>query len=142
MTVLAAALLVVSAATAQAQQKLPPGYTLKPSLTYKNAAQDPDGLWSADDLEPFGLPPHHPDIYTARISTPAGDWLLSQITSDCSLQSDCPFQLAFKRSNGSQVSVASGVLGRGGTAVLSLDYTKIFTETYAGIETAPVEMPK
>jgi len=124
------------------QQKLPPGYSLKPTLAYQNVAQDPDGIWTPDDLEPFGLPPHHPDIYTARISTPAGEWLLSQITSGCSMQSDCPFQLALKRPDGSKAIVAGGVLGRGGTASLSLDYSKVFTETFAGIETAPVEVRK
>jgi hypothetical protein len=142
MTVLAAALLVVSATSAQAQQKLPPGYTLKPSLTYKNVSKDPDGIWSEGDLQLQGDPERYPDIYTARVSTPTGEWFLSQVTSGCSLQSECPFQLVLKRPNGTKTPVADGMLLEGGTAVLSADYSKIFTETYTGIETAPVEMPK
>lgn len=124
------------------QQKLPPGYTFKPELTYKNASQDPDGIWEPSDLEPVGIPREYPDIYTARVTTPAGEWTLSQITSGCSLQSECPFQLTLKRSGGSKVAVADGMLLRGGTAVLSADYSKIFAETYTGIETNPVQVSK
>jgi hypothetical protein len=137
------ALAVASAVPALAQQqKLPPGYTLKPTLTYKNAAQDPDGIWSADDLVPVGRPARHPDIATARVSTPAGEWILSQVLGGCSMQSDCPFQLILKKSNGSSAKVAGGVLADGGTAVLSADYSKVFTETYSGIETNAVEVRK
>ncbi|EIM26527.1 hypothetical protein [Microvirga lotononidis] len=124
------------------QQKLPPGYTLNPTLMYKNVAQDPDGIWSANDLVPVGSPAQHPDIAIARVSTPAGEWILSQILGGCSMQSDCPFRLILKRSNGKAAKVAGGVLAEGGTAVLSADYSKIFTETYSGVETNPVEVPK
>jgi hypothetical protein len=142
MTVLTATLLVLSAAPTQAQQKLPPGYTLKPSLTYKNVSKDPDGIWSESDLQLQGDPARYPDIYTARVSTPTGEWFLSQVTSGCSLQSECPFQLVLKRPSGTTTTVADGMLLEGGTAVLSADYSKVFTETYSGIETAIVEMPK
>jgi hypothetical protein len=137
-----AALVLAIASPALAQEKLPPGYTFKPELTYKNVSQDPDRIWEPSDLELFGDPPHHPDIYTARVSTPAGEWMLSQITSGCSLQSECPFQLTLKRANGSREIVAGGMLLRRGSAVLAADYSKIFTQTYTGIETFPVKVSK
>ncbi|MPR08650.1 hypothetical protein [Microvirga tunisiensis] len=139
---LIAALAVACASPAPAQEKLPPGYTFTPELTYKNVSQDPDGIWEPSDLELFGDPPHHPDIYTARVSTPAGEWMLSQITSGCSLQSECPFQLTLKRPNGPRKIVAGGMLLRRASAVLAADYSKIFTQTYTGIETFPVEISK
>jgi hypothetical protein len=128
------------ASPALAQQKLPPGYTFKLELTHKNVSQDPDRIWDPSDLETVGDPPEYPNIYTARISTPAGEWMLSQATSGCSMQSECPFQLVLKRPNGTQAKVAGGMLLEGGTAVLSADYSKIFAQTYTGIETFPVKV--
>jgi hypothetical protein len=140
---LIAALSVACASPALAQQqKLPPGYTLKPELTHQNVAQDPDGIWDQADLAPVGNPRRNPDIYTARISTPAGEWMLSQVTSGCSMQSECPFQLVLKRADGSKVTVADGTLLQGGTAVLATDYSKIFAQTYSGVETNPVKVSR
>jgi hypothetical protein len=140
---LIAALAAASASPALAQhQKLPPGYTLEPSLSYEKVSQDPEGVWVASELKPLGNPPRYPSIYTARVGTPVGEWLLSQTTSGCSLESDCPFQLVLKRSDGSKVTVAGGMLAEGGKAVLSMDYTKLFAETYNGIETFPVKVSK
>jgi hypothetical protein len=104
------------------------GYTFDLQLTSKNASQDPDGVWDSQDLAAFGNPPHHPDIYTARLTTPAGEWLLSQTSGDCNMQTMCTALLIHKTPDGKSQVVANPQVLLGGTATLSLNYKKITTQ--------------
>jgi hypothetical protein len=115
---------ILGSAPAFAQQ----GYKLTPVLTYKNVSHDPDGLWDDSDLQKFGAPPRLPSIYIARITTPKGEWILSQLDSACTMQGDCQFVLALKRPGGSARIVASGNGLLGHPVTLSLNYAKIFAE--------------
>ena len=109
---------------ARAQQ----GYEFKPVLAHKNVSRDPDGLWDPGEFQPFGNPPHLPSLYTASLTTPAGEWIVSMIDSECSLQSTCQFILALRKPDGSVVKMGTGSLLMGGTATLSQNYKKIVTE--------------
>ncbi|OEC93611.1 hypothetical protein [Rhizobium sp. YK2] len=115
---------VLGGASAFAQQ----GYKLTPVLTYKNVSHDPEGLWDDSDLQTFGAPPRLPSIYIARITTPRGEWILSQLDSACTMQGDCQFVLALKKPGGEARIVASGNGLLGHPVTLSLNYAKIFTE--------------
>ena len=103
------------------------GYTFNLQLTSKNASQDADGIWNSQDLAALGNPPHHPDIYTARLTTPAGEWLLSQTSGDCNMQTMCSTLLVHKTPDGKSQVVANPQVLLGGTAILSLNYKKITT---------------
>lgn len=104
------------------------GYTFKLQLTSKNASSDPDDVWAAQDLTAYGNPPRHPDIYTARLTTPSGEWLLSQTSGDCNMQTMCTTVLVHKTSDGTSQIVANPQVMLGGTATLSLNYKKITTQ--------------
>jgi hypothetical protein len=110
------------------QAKADDGYKFNLQLTSKNASQDPDGVWDSQSLEPSGDPPEHPDIYTARITTPSGDWLLSQTNADCNMQGMCTTLLVHKSKDGKTQVVANPQVMLGGSATLSLNYKKITTQ--------------
>ncbi|MPR08849.1 hypothetical protein [Microvirga tunisiensis] len=133
----AAALVISCVFPALAQQSAPPGYKLKPTLSYENVSKDPDGIWPDDELMPSGMRNEYPDISTARISLPSGEWILSVQNGGCSMQSDCPYILALKK-NGQITRMSRGYLGGNGTATLSMDYSKLFVDTFSGVETQPV----
>jgi hypothetical protein len=133
-----AALVVALALPVLAQQSAPPGYKLKPTPTYKNVAKDPDGIWPDDELEPSGIRNEYPTLSTARISLPSGEWILSvQIGGGCSMQGDCPYILALKK-EGHLTRMSRGYLGGNGVATLSMDYSKLFADTFEGVETQKV----
>ncbi|PSH63334.1 hypothetical protein CU102_24020 [Phyllobacterium brassicacearum] len=104
------------------------GYDFNLTLTHKNVSHDPDGLWDDSNFTPSGEPPELPNIYTARLTTPAGEWILSQLDTQCTMQSDCAFILALKKKDGKLQKLASGSVIMGGKATLSLNYKKITTE--------------
>lgn len=104
------------------------GYKFNLQLTTKNASEDPDKVWDEKTLAGYGEPPVHPDIYTARITTPAGEWLLSQTSGDCNMQSVCTSVLVLKTPDGKSKIVAYPRVSLGASATLSLNYRKITTE--------------
>ncbi|WP_201832821.1 hypothetical protein [Microvirga zambiensis] len=134
---LIAALTVACAPPTFAQQSAPTGYKFKPALTYKNVSKDPDGIWPDDELEPSGIRKEYPNLSTARMSLPSGEWILSVQNGGCNMQSDCPYILALKK-NGQLTRMSRGYLGGNGTATLSMDYSKLFVDTYEGVETQKV----
>jgi hypothetical protein len=132
-----AALVVALASPALAQQNAPPGYKFKPTPTYKNVSKDPDGVWPDDELEPSGIRREYPILSTARISHPSGEWILTVQDSGCNMQSECPYILALKK-DGKLTRMSRGYLGGNGVATLSMDYSKLFVDTYLGTETHQV----
>lgn len=104
------------------------GYVLNLNLTTPNASDDPDRVWTKKDLPAEGNPPRHPDIYTARLSTPAGEWLLTQTSNDCNMQSVCTTMLLLKTTDGKSRILAYPRVSLGASATLSLNYKKITTE--------------
>lgn len=110
------------------QAKADNGYKFNLQLTSKNASRDPDGVWDSQDLASYGNPPHHPDIYTARITTPSGEWLLSQTSGDCNMQTMCTTLLVHKSSDGQTQVVANPQVMLGGSGTLSLNYKKLTTQ--------------
>jgi hypothetical protein len=126
------------ASPAFAQQSAPVGYKFKPTPTYKNVSKDPDGIWPDGELEPSGIRKEYPSLSTARMPLPSGEWILSvQIGGACSMQSDCPYILALKK-DGQLTRMSRGYLGGNGTATLAMDYSKLFVDTYEGVETQKV----
>jgi hypothetical protein len=132
-----ATLVLAIASPAIAQQSAPVGYKFKPTPTYKNVSKDPDGIWPDDELEPSGIRKEYPNISTARMSLPSGEWILSVQDGGCNMQSECPYILALKK-NGQITRMSRGYLGGNGTATLSMDYSKLFVDTYLGTETHQV----
>lgn len=104
------------------------GYNFTLKLTSENAASDPDNIWEKQDLVAYGNPPKHPDIYTARLTTPAGEWVLSQTSGDCNMQTMCTTVLVHKTPDGKSETVANPQVMLGGSATLSLNYKKITTQ--------------
>jgi hypothetical protein len=104
------------------------GYKFNLTLTHKNVSQDPDGIWDNSYFTPFGNPPRLPSIYKAHLTTPAGDWTLSQLDSECTMQGDCSFVLTLKGRDGKVQEMATGSTLMGRSATLSLNYKKITTE--------------
>ncbi|MBA8904156.1 hypothetical protein [Phyllobacterium sp. P30BS-XVII] len=104
------------------------GYKFNLVLSHKNVQHDPDGIWPDTDLTEFGNPPRLPSIYTARLETPAGKWLLSQLDSSCNIQGNCSFVLQLTRPDGKVQTMAEGQTLLGRSATLSLNYKKITTE--------------
>jgi hypothetical protein len=101
---------------------------LKLERTTPDAHHDPDGVWSDDDLAFVRQMGRAPAIYTARITTPAGEWLLSQTNGDCNIQGMCTAFLVLKKPGASGVTMANPQLPLGGTAMLSLNYKKLATK--------------
>ncbi len=115
---------IVSATVVCAQQ----GYALKLEQTTPNARHDPDGIWSDDDLALIRQLGQVPAIYAARITTPAGEWLLTQTNGDCNMQGMCTALLVLKKPGAAAATMANPQLPLGGTAMLSLNYKKLATK--------------
>ncbi|QND44585.1 hypothetical protein HB780_01920 (plasmid) [Rhizobium lusitanum] len=103
------------------------GYKLALKLTTKDATHDPDGVWADDDLAGIRQAVGTAKIYTARIATPSGTWLLSQTNGDCNLQGMCTALLVLMRPNTPPVRMANPQMPLGGTAVLSPDAKTLTT---------------
>jgi hypothetical protein len=108
-------------ATAQDGDKL----ALK--LTTKDATHDPDGVWTDDDLADIRQTVGTAKIYTARIATPSGTWLLSQTNGDCNLQGMCTTLLVLIKPGTPPVRMANPQMPLSGTAILSPDARKLTT---------------
>jgi len=115
---------VAFSGAAHAQQ----GYALKLEQTTPDARHDPDGVWDDEDLAFIRKTGQVPAIYTARITTPAGEWLLSQTNGDCNMQGMCTALLILKKQGREAVTMANPQLPLGGTAMLSLNYKKLVTK--------------
>ena len=103
------------------------GVPLSLKLTAKGATHDPDGVWSDRDLDNIRQTFGPPDIYTARITTSKGTWLLSQTNGDCNMQGMCTAQLVLIEPGKAPKLMANPQMPLGGTAVLSPDFKKIRT---------------
>ncbi|WP_236776429.1 hypothetical protein [Agrobacterium tumefaciens] len=102
-------------------------YKFDLKLTSPNAIHDPDGVWDDSDLEAVRSAGLKPQIYTARISTPAGQWLLSQLAGMCNMQGMCGTLLVKIVPGKSPLIYANPQVSEGGSAELSLNYKKITT---------------
>ncbi|NTH68495.1 hypothetical protein [Rhizobium rhizogenes] len=113
------------------------GYKLSLKLTTKDATHDPDGVWADDDLADIRQAVGTAKIYTARIATPSGTWLLSQTNGDCNLQGMCTALLVLIRPGTPPtppvrpVRMANPQMPLGGTAILSPDAKKLTTSEIA-----------
>lgn len=116
-------LIVTTSQTAVAQD----GYKLALKLTTKDAKHDPDGVWTDDDLADIRRAGNAPNIYTARITTPSGIWLLSQTNGDCNLQGMCTALLVLIKSGALPFQMANPQMPLGGTAILSPNGKKLST---------------
>ncbi|NTG30110.1 hypothetical protein G6K88_31325 [Agrobacterium rhizogenes] len=103
------------------------GLKLALKLTAKDATHDPDGVWTDDDLAGIRQTVGAAKIYTARIATPSGTWLLSQTNGDCNLQGMCTAMLVLMRPNTPPVRMANPQMPLGGTAILSPDAKRLTT---------------
>ncbi|NTG38886.1 hypothetical protein G6K91_31990 [Agrobacterium rhizogenes] len=119
------------------------GYKLALKLTTKDATHDPDGVWADDDLAGIRQAVGTAKIYTARIATPSGTWLLSQTNGDCNLQGMCTALLVLIRPGTPPVRLVRPVrpvrpvrmanpqMPLGGTAILSPDAKRLTTSEIA-----------
>ncbi|NTG05108.1 hypothetical protein G6L30_33875 [Agrobacterium rhizogenes] len=103
------------------------GDKLALKFTTKDATHDPDGVWTDDDLAGIRQAMGTAKIYTARIATPSGTWLLSQTNGDCNLQGMCTAMLVLMRPNTPPVRMANPQMPLGGTAILSPDAKRLTT---------------
>lgn len=117
--------MVISSALLQTA-KAEEGYKLELKLTTKDARHDPDGVWSDDDLA-FIRQIKAANIYTARVNTPSGSWLLSQTNGDCNMQGMCTALLVLTKPGARPREMANPQMPLGGTAILSLNYKKLKT---------------
>ncbi|NTG64788.1 hypothetical protein G6L45_31820 [Agrobacterium rhizogenes] len=129
LTVLATILILGPACTNPAAAQ--DSYKLALKLTTKDATHDPDGVWTDDDLAGIRHAAGTAKIYTARIATPSGTWLLSQTNSDCNLQGMCTALLVLMRPNTPPVRMANPQMPLGGTAILSPDAKTLTTSEIA-----------
>jgi hypothetical protein len=104
------------------------GYVFSLKLTTSDARHDPDGVWSDADLNGIRAAGLVPKIYTARITTPSGEWILSQLAGLCNMQGMCDTVLAKIRPGNSPTVYANPQVSQGGKAELSLNYKKLTTE--------------
>lgn len=104
------------------------GYVFKLERSVFDAQHDPDGIWGDDELAFIRKLGFVPMIYTAHLSTPKGEWLLSQTNGDCNPQGMCTTLLHLRKAGGNYVMVANPQMPLGGRAVLSLNYRKIYTQ--------------
>ncbi|SOC81634.1 hypothetical protein SAMN05421890_0003 [Ensifer adhaerens] len=104
------------------------GYLLNLKLTAFDARHDPDGIWSDADLNGIRASGLVPKIYTARITTPSGEWLLSQLAGLCNMQGMCDTVLAKIKPGTLPTVYANPQVSEGGKAELSLNYKKLTTE--------------
>ena len=112
------------------------GYKLALKLTTSDAVHDPDGVWTDDDLAGIRQTAGAAKIYTARIATPSGTWLLTQTNGDCNLQGMCTALLVLITPGTPPVRpvqparpmrMANPQMPLGGTAILSPDAKKLTT---------------
>ncbi|WFU07325.1 hypothetical protein QA648_36195 (plasmid) [Rhizobium sp. CB3171] len=103
------------------------GYKLPLKLTTKDAAQDPDGVWTDSDLADARQMAGTANIYTARVATPSGTWLLTQTNGDCNLQGMCTALLVLLKPGATPVNMANPQMPLGGTAILSADLKNLTT---------------
>lgn len=120
-------LLAFMAALPTASVHAQDGYQFKLKLTTPDAKHDPDGVWSDDDLDFVRSSGLIPKIYTARIKTPSGEWLLSQLAGLCNMQGMCDAQLIKIQAGQSPKLYANPQISEGGQAELSLNYKKLTT---------------
>ncbi|MGO4569441.1 hypothetical protein AB4Z52_31445 [Rhizobium sp. 2YAF20] len=125
LAVLATTLILGLASTDHASAQ--DGYKLALKLTIKDATHDPDGVWTDDDLAGIRQTMGTAKIYTARIESPSGTWLLSQTNGDCNLQGMCTALLVSIRPSAPPVRMANPQMPLGGTAILSPDAKKLTT---------------
>ena len=104
------------------------GYVFQLKLTTADARHDPDGLWSDSDIAGIRASGLVPNIYTARIRTPSGQWLLSQLAGLCNMQGMCDTVLARIKPGEAPTVYANPQVAQGGRAELSLNYKKLTTE--------------
>lgn len=104
------------------------GYVFQLKLTTTDAGHDPDGLWSDEDIAGIRSSGLLPKIYTARIRTPSGEWLLSQLAGLCNMQGMCDTVLARIKPGEVPTVYANPQVAQGGKAELSLNYKKLTTE--------------
>ncbi|UXS05633.1 hypothetical protein FY156_29060 (plasmid) [Agrobacterium tumefaciens] len=104
------------------------GYQFQLKLTSPDARHDPDGVWSDDDLNFVRSSGLIPKIYTARIETPAGKWLLSQLSGVCNMQGMCDAQLIKIEVGKPPQLYANPLIVEGGKAELSLNYKRLTTQ--------------
>lgn len=104
------------------------GYVFNLTLTTSDARHDPDGVWSDADLNGVREAGIVPKIYTARITTPSGEWILSQLAGLCNMQGMCETVLAKIRPGAPPTIYANPQVSQGGKAELSLNYKKLTTE--------------
>ncbi|MCY1740694.1 hypothetical protein [Ensifer sp. SL37] len=102
-------------------------YKFELKLTTKDARHDPDGVWSADSLALIRLTHKAANIYTARVNTPSGSWLLSQTNGDCNLQGMCTALLVLTKTGAPPREMANPQMPLGGTALMSLNYKMLKT---------------
>jgi len=103
------------------------GYVFNLKLTVPDARHDPDGLWSDADVNTVWTAGLAPKIYTARIRTPSGEWLLSQLAGLCNMQGMCDTILARIKPGTPPTVYANPQVSQGGKAELSLNYKKLTT---------------
>jgi hypothetical protein len=125
LAVLATTLILGLASTDRAAAQ--DGYKVALKLTTKDATHDPDGVWTDDDLAGIRQAVGTVKIYTARIATASGTWLLSQTNGDCNLQGMCTALLVLIRSHKPPVRMANPQMPLGGTAILSPDAKTLTT---------------
>ena len=104
------------------------GYLLNLKLAASDPRHDPDGIWSDADLNGIRASGLVPKIYAARITTPSGGWLLSQLAGLCNMQGMCDTVLAKIRPGAPPTIYANPQVSEGGKAELSLNYKKLTTE--------------
>ncbi|NTJ35977.1 hypothetical protein G6K86_30660 [Agrobacterium rhizogenes] len=135
LAVLATALILGLASTNRVAAE--DGFKLALKLTAKDATHDPDGVWSDDDLAGIRQAVGTVKLYTARIATPSGTWLLSQTNGDCNLQGMCTALLVLLKSDARPmrplraVRMANPQMPLGGTAILSPDAKTLTTSEIA-----------
>lgn len=132
LAVLATALILGLASTDRAGAQ--DGYKLALKLTTKDATHDPDGVWADGDLAGIRQAMGTAKIYTARIATSSGTWLLSQTNGDCNLQGMCTALLVLIRPGTPPtrpVRMANPQMPLGGTAILSPDAKTLTTSEIA-----------
>lgn len=103
-------------------------YLFNLKLTASDARHDPDGIWSDADLNGIRASGLVPKIYTARITTPSGEWLLSQLAGLCNMQGMCDTVLVKIKPGAPLTVYANPQVSEGGKAELSLNYKKLTTE--------------
>ncbi|SEF13326.1 hypothetical protein SAMN05444161_8913 [Rhizobiales bacterium GAS191] len=124
-----------SASAQQPHQAFHDSYELTPVLVHDHVHSDPDGIWPQQTLNPpSGL---GGSIYIARLNTPAGQWILSELVgAGCGLNGVCGFRLMFRKPDGTLVEKTEGDALVGATAYLTRDFKTLITDN-----NGPVQSP-